>query len=129
MIKLITLVKRKKTLSYQEFDDYWRNHHAALVNSQKEALGILHYVQSVPLQDKNPGNAMRNSRGAPIFDFDGMAEIYWQSKKNVKYQNFTWSQKSHPIIIRWWKSVCRSLSIANLVCNRTNDYLNAHALL
>ncbi|OTQ78422.1 EthD domain-containing protein [Gilliamella apis] len=83
MIKLITLVKRKKTLSYQEFDDYWRNHHAALVNSQKEALGILHYVQSVPLQDKNPGNAMRNSRGAPIFDFDGMAEIYWQSNEKM----------------------------------------------
>ena len=61
MIKLITLVKRKKTLSYQEFDNYWRNHHAILVNSQKEALGILHYVQSVPLQDKKPGNAMRNS--------------------------------------------------------------------
>ncbi|WP_255519617.1 MULTISPECIES: hypothetical protein [unclassified Gilliamella] len=40
MIKLITLVKRKKTLSYQEFDNYWRNHHAILVNSQKEALGI-----------------------------------------------------------------------------------------
>lgn len=56
MIKLITLVKRKKTLSYQEFDDYWRNHHATLVNSQKEAMGILHYVQSVPLQDKKPGN-------------------------------------------------------------------------
>ena len=83
MIKLITLVKRKKTLSYQEFDDYWRNHHAALVNSQKEALGILHYIQSVPLQDKKPGNAMRNSRGAPFFDYDGMAEIWWQSKEKM----------------------------------------------
>ena len=83
MIKLITLVKRKKTLSYQEFDDYWRNHHAALVNSQKEALGILHYVQSVPLQDKKPGNAMRNSRVAPFFDYDGMAEIWWQSKEKM----------------------------------------------
>ena len=76
MIKLITLVKRKKTLNYQEFEDYWRNHHAALVNSQKEALGILHYVQSVPLQDKKPENAMRDSRGTPIFYFDGMAEIW-----------------------------------------------------
>ena len=83
MIKLITLVKRKKTLSYQEFDNYWRNHHAILVNSQKEALGILHYVQSVPLQDKKPGNAMRNSRGAPFFDYDGMAEIWWQSKEKM----------------------------------------------
>ena len=83
MIKLITLVKRKKTLSYQEFDDYWRNHHATLVNSQKEALGILHYVQSVPLQDKKPGNAMHNSRGAPFFDYDGMAEIWWQSKEKM----------------------------------------------
>ena len=83
MIKLITLVKRKKTLSYQEFEDYWRNHHAALVNSQKEALGILHYVQSVPLQDKKPENAMRDSRGTPIFYFDGMAEIWWQSKEKM----------------------------------------------
>ena len=80
MIKLIMLVKRKKTLSYEEFDNYWHWHHAALINSQKEALGILHYVQNVPLQDKKPGNAMRDSRGAPIFDFDGMAEIWWRSK-------------------------------------------------
>ena len=83
MIKLIMLVKRKKTLSYEEFDNYWNCHHAALINSQKEALGILHYVQNVPLQDKKPGNAMRNSRGAPIFDFDGMAEIWWRSKEEM----------------------------------------------
>ena len=40
-------------------------------------------IIGVPLQDKKPGNAMRNSRGAPIFDFDGMAEIYWQSKEKM----------------------------------------------
>ena len=84
MIKLIMLVKRKKTLSYEEFDNYWHWHHAALINSQKEALGILHYVQNVPLQDKKPGNAMRDSRGAPIFDFDGMAEIWWRSKEEMQ---------------------------------------------
>ena len=54
MIKLIMLVKRKNTLSYEEFDNYWLEHHATLVNSQKEALGIYRYVQSVPLQDKKP---------------------------------------------------------------------------
>ena len=83
MIKLIMLVKRKKTLSYEEFDNYWHWHHAALINSQKEALGILHYVQNVPLQDKKPGNAMRDSRGSPIFNFDGMAEIWWRSKEKM----------------------------------------------
>ena len=83
MIKLIMLVKRKNTLSYEEFDNYWLEHHATLVNSQKEALGIYRYVQSVPLQDKKPGNAMRNSRGAPFFDYDGMAEIWWQSKEKM----------------------------------------------
>ena len=83
MIKLIMLVKRKKTLSYEEFDNYWHWHHAALINSQKEALGILHYVQNVPLQDKNLGDAIRDSRGAPIFDFDGMAEIWWRSKEKM----------------------------------------------
>ena len=83
MIKLIMLVKRKNTLSYEEFDNYWHEHHATLVNSQKEALGIYRYVQSVLLQDKKPGNAMRNSRGAPFFDYDGMAEIWWQSKEKM----------------------------------------------
>ena len=77
------LVKRKNTLSYEEFDNYWREHHATLVNSQKEALGIYRYIQSVPLQDKKPGNAMRNSRVAPFFDYDGMAEIWWQSKEKM----------------------------------------------
>ena len=83
MIKLIMLVKRKNSLSYEEFDNYWREHHATLVNSQKEALGIYRYVQSVPLQDKKPENAMRDSRGTPIFYFDGMAEIWWQSKEKM----------------------------------------------
>lgn len=81
MIKLTMLVKRNKALSYTEFDQYWREHHAVVVSSIKETLGIVGYVQSVPLEDKTPGEVMRNSRNAPSFEFDGMAEIWWENKE------------------------------------------------
>lgn len=81
MIKLTMLVKRKTTLSYDEFDYYWREHHAAVVSSVKETLAIIRYIQTVPLKDKKPGDIMRNSRNCPHFDFDGMAEIWWENKQ------------------------------------------------
>lgn len=83
MIKLTMMVKRLAALSYEEFDNYWREHHALVVSSVKERLGIIRYVQSVPLVDKNPGEAMRNSRKAPSFNFDGMAEIWWKNKEEM----------------------------------------------
>ncbi|WP_392564511.1 EthD domain-containing protein [Orbus wheelerorum] len=100
MIKLIMMVKRRDTLSYEEFDYYWRRHHAIVVSSVKKTLGIIRYVQNVPLEDKKLGDAMRNSRNAPFFDFDGMAEIWWESQgKMIEIRDLADAKKAIRLLL------------------------------
>ncbi|MGH0028639.1 MAG: EthD domain-containing protein [Myxococcota bacterium] len=75
MIKLTFALRRLPHLSRDEFQDYWREQHAPLVEKHREALGIRRYVQchtlTVPAND-----ALRGSRGAPP-EYDGVAELWF----------------------------------------------------
>src|SRR2546427_3904549 len=65
MIKLIALFKRRPGISVEDFQRYWRPHHAALVVRQA---GLRRYVQNHPLpssyREREP-------------DFDGVAEAWF----------------------------------------------------
>jgi len=77
MIKLTFCLRRRRELTRDAFQDYWLNRHGPLVRSVKDALDIHRYVQTHALA--TPFNeAIRASRGAPE-DFDGIAELWWQS--------------------------------------------------
>jgi len=78
MVKLVFPLRRRPDLSREEFQRYWRESHAPLVRSHAEALRIRRYVQvhttTTPLDD-----ALRESRGAAVEPFDGVAELWWDS--------------------------------------------------
>ena len=77
MIKLVFCLKRRPELSREEFQRYWYEKHAPLVRSHAETLKIRRYVQTHTLD--SPANAaMRASRGGPE-EFDGVAELWWDS--------------------------------------------------
>jgi uncharacterized protein (TIGR02118 family) len=78
MIKLVFCLKRLPHLSREAFLDYWLNTHGPLVRQHAAAMNVLRYVQHHNRDD--PANELiRSVRGAPE-PFDGVAELWWESK-------------------------------------------------
>lgn len=77
MIKLVFALRRRQDLTREEFQTYWREHHAPLVRSHAEVLGIRRYVQAHTMADELHA-ALRGSRGAPDA-YDGVAELWFDS--------------------------------------------------
>jgi len=81
MVKLIFCCRRLEHLSRAEFQRYWRGTHGPLVARYASVLRIRRYVQTHTLDD--PANAMlAASRGAPE-EFDGIAELWWDSVEDL----------------------------------------------
>jgi len=81
MIKIIFCLRRRAGLSFEAFDTYWRDAHAPLVASFKDALRIRRYVQSSRLDSKLAGIAT-SVRGAPE-PYDGVAELWFETKADL----------------------------------------------
>lgn len=75
MVKLVFCLRRRDDLSREEFQAYWRDHHAPLVASVADRLGIRRYVQTRTIDDRR-GDALRRSRGGPE-PYDGVAELWF----------------------------------------------------
>jgi uncharacterized protein (TIGR02118 family) len=78
LIKIVFCLRRLPTLSREEFQTYWRDHHAPLVRQFGSVLHIFRYVQNhtISLADGQPA---LQSRGAVIDEYDGVAELWWES--------------------------------------------------
>lgn len=77
MVKLTFVLRRAPHLSRAEFQRYWRERHAPLVEKHAEVLGIRRYVQ-VHTLDTPANEALRAARGAPP-EYDGIAELWFDS--------------------------------------------------
>ncbi len=77
MIKLTFCLHRLPQLSRAEFQSYWRNQHAPLVQSHRKALRIRRYVQSHALTHAL-NDAIRSGRAAPEM-YDGVALLWWDN--------------------------------------------------
>jgi uncharacterized protein (TIGR02118 family) len=77
MVKLVFCLHRLSHLSRDEFQRYWREHHAPLVRRHAEVLGIRRYVQLHTLNEPY-NDALRASRDGPEA-YDGVAELWWES--------------------------------------------------
>ena len=77
MVKLVFALRRLPHLSRQEFQRYWREQHAPLVEKHRKALGIRRYVQLHTVE--TPVNeGLRASRQAPEA-YDGIAELWFDT--------------------------------------------------
>ncbi len=79
MFKMIYCLRRLPSLSRSEFQRYWREQHAPLVRGNAAALGVRRYVQSHTVEE--PALSLVSSaRGSGGLDYDGVAELWWDSK-------------------------------------------------
>ena len=81
MIKLVFCLHRLPHLSRSEFQAYWRECHAPLVERHAATLRIARYVQTHSL-DGPVNAALRDSRGGPE-GYDGVAELWWSSPEDL----------------------------------------------
>jgi len=86
MIKLSFCLTRQDYLTREEFQDYWINNHAPLVKSVSKDLKIIKYHQ-IHCKDYdflNPTRKARVPKGILPNEYDGIAEIYWDSWDDLK---------------------------------------------
>ena len=76
MIKLTFCLKRLPGLSREEFQTYWRERHAPLVQRHAKTLAIARYVQSHTLPE-GTALALARPRGSEGQEYDGIAELWW----------------------------------------------------
>ncbi len=82
MLKLIYPLRRLPSLNREQFQKYWYETHGPLVRRHAKTLRIRRYVQVHTLTD--PLNAMlREGRGGQN-EYDGVAELWWQSREDLE---------------------------------------------
>jgi uncharacterized protein (TIGR02118 family) len=69
-------------MTREEFQEYWREHHAPLVSRHAEALRIRRYVQ-VHARSSELAAAQSAARGSEADAYDGQAELWWDSLDDV----------------------------------------------
>ncbi len=82
LIKLVFTIRRRPGMSRDEFQRYWRNEHARLVESHAEVLQIRRYVQT-HARDSDADAAISGARGSEPGQYDGVAELWWDSVEEL----------------------------------------------
>jgi hypothetical protein len=81
MIKLVYCIKRKASVSPEEFYRYWLEEHGPKVRSVAATIGATRYVQShTILPDVNAG--FRASRGLAE-GYDGITEVWFEDEARM----------------------------------------------
>lgn len=82
MIKLVFTLRRRDGMTREEFQRYWREEHAPLVESLADALRIRRYVQT-HASETDLDELIATSRGSEPCFYDGVAELWWDSPADL----------------------------------------------
>jgi uncharacterized protein (TIGR02118 family) len=82
MVKLVFTLRRRPDMTREDFQRYWREQHAPLVERHAETLRIRRYVQ-VHARETELDDAIAASRGSEAGAFDGVAELWWDSVEDL----------------------------------------------
>jgi len=82
MIKLVFTLRRREGMTREDFQRYWREEHAPLVQRHAETLHIRRYVQ-VHLRETDLDDAISAPRGSESRFYDGVAELWWDSLEDL----------------------------------------------
>jgi uncharacterized protein (TIGR02118 family) len=80
MIRLIFVLRRKPSMSREQFQKYWNEVHGPLVAKHVTTLNILRYVQDHTLDDPT-NEQMAHERGGMEAPYDGVAELWWTTRE------------------------------------------------
>lgn len=79
MMRMLFCLRRVPKLSLEEFQAYWLNEHAPLVQRHAETIGLALYRQNHTVDDAMLSPLLRGRLSDD--PFDGIAELGWTSKE------------------------------------------------
>jgi uncharacterized protein (TIGR02118 family) len=82
LIKLVFTIRRREGMTRDEFQRYWREEHAQLVERHAEVLRIRRYVQT-HARDTDVDEAISGLRESEPRQYDGVAELWWDSIEDL----------------------------------------------
>ena len=82
MIRLTYLLRRKPGMSLEEFQRYWLDFHGPLIASHATHLSIHRCVQVRTLREGG-NSALGGARGPMEEPYDGVTEIWWESRETL----------------------------------------------
>jgi uncharacterized protein (TIGR02118 family) len=82
LIKLVFTIRRRPGMTRDEFQRYWRNEHAQLVERHADVLRIRRYVQT-HARDTDADGPISGARGSEPGHYDGVAELWWESVEDL----------------------------------------------
>jgi uncharacterized protein (TIGR02118 family) len=82
LIKLVFTIRRREGMTRDEFQRYWRDEHARLVERHAEVLRIRRYVQT-HARETDADAPLSGSRGSEPGEYDGVAELWWESIEDL----------------------------------------------
>ncbi len=82
MFKMIYCLRRRPGFSREAFQGYWREQHAPLVQRLAPSLGVRRYTQSHTIDEPTLARVSA-SRGSTGEEYDGVAELWWDSKTTL----------------------------------------------
>ena len=88
LVKLVYCLHRLPNLSREEYQRYWRENHGPLVLEHKEALRARRYIQC-HAKYYEEYNEVVKERGNLVEDFDGAAELWWDSVDDFRPEKIT----------------------------------------
>ena len=77
LTKLTYCLRRKPSMTWEEFSTYWRTVHAPLVKERAAVLGIKRYVQVRTVQNADLLRALQARNGGSPEPYDGIAELWY----------------------------------------------------
>ena len=83
MLKLVFSLRRRAEMTREEFQAYWRDHHASLVSRHAETLRIRRYIQT-HARSSELAAAQSAARGSEPDVYDGEAELWWDNLEDIK---------------------------------------------
>jgi uncharacterized protein (TIGR02118 family) len=78
LIKLVFTIRRRPGMTRDEFQSYWRNEHARLVERHADVLHIRRYVQT-HARETDADAVISGARESEPGQYDGVAELWWES--------------------------------------------------
>ncbi len=113
MLHLVFCLRRSSHLTREEFQRYWRETHAPLVQRHAAALGVHRYVQAHTVAHP-VADAAQAGRGAPE-PYDGVAELWFDGDALAACDANARGARSQPCVARRRATLHRSREVADLL--------------
>ncbi|KAL1708209.1 hypothetical protein EV121DRAFT_197571 [Schizophyllum commune] len=94
-VRMAILVKRRKDMSYDEFADYWLNHHAKVFMSTRIVHKCLLRYEQMHISSST-AKAWNELKGIPITGFDGIAMFEAESYQDIQEM---WDSEEYQTVI------------------------------